>query len=172
MAEKRFATPAPTIATPYTSRPIPAPPPPRQDGGGGEEGERRGWEDEPNPTRGVTSHPGCLAHAGFPSVYLPSSLPPRLSNYPLPLFPFKSLSSSVSPLSRRHRSLFSPVSSFTRGISPPPSSASPRYLSPPPPPPPRHHRCHYPSITNTTQWDSSPSTPTKLPTSTVSGGDR
>lgn len=126
MAEKRFATPAPTIATPYTSRPIP-PLPPRQDGGGGEEGERRGWEDEPNPTRGVTSHPGCLAHAGFPSVYLPLpspflsvSLSPRLSNYPLPLFPFKSLSSSVSPLSRRHRSLFSPVSSFTRGISPPP----------------------------------------------------
>lgn len=182
MAEKRFATPAPAIATPYTSRPIHPPPSlPRQDGGGGEEGERRGWEDEPNPTRGVTSHPGCLAHAGFPSVYLPLpspflsvsvSLSPPVSRTTLSLFSHLNPSHPpVSPLSRRHRSLFSPVSSFTRGISPPPS-ASPRYLSPPPPPPPRHHRCHYPSITNTTQWDSSPSTPTKLPTSTVSGGDR
>lgn len=150
-------------------------PPPSSGRGRRGGGRTKGLGGRTQPNSRSDESPWVLGARGIPLCLSPSSfsLPLCLSNYPLPLFPFKSLSSSVSPLSRRHRSLFSPVSSFTRGISPPPS-ASPRYLSSPPPPPlpPRHHRCHYPSITNTTQWDSSPSTPTKLPTSTVSGGDR
>lgn len=176
MAEKRFATPAPTIATPYTE---PTNPPSRR--GQGKTGTRRvneGVEDEPNPTRGVTSHHGYLVHAGFPSIYLPlpSSCLPLFS---LALFlpisrlspsPFSHLNPSHPPflLSRAPTDLSFPRFPLSLGnIVPLLSPRHPYVIHR------RHHRrCHHPSITNTTQWGSSPSIPTKPPTSTVSGGDR
>lgn len=81
-----------------------------------------------NPTQlGATSHPGCLAHAGFPPV--------SISLSPIPSSPSLNPSHppSVSPPSAPLGNLSSPGSSFDSGISP---SSS--------------HRCHYPSITNTT----------------------
>lgn len=170
MAEKRFATPAPTIATPYTSRPIlpPSWPGGNQRGTGTRANE--GVEDEPNPTRRVTSHHGYLAHAGFPSVCLP--LPsPYLPAPPL----FLPVSPDYSPSRFSHLNPSHPPFLLSRAAA---DLSFPRSPLPLHPRHPRvthhrhHRRCHHPSIANTTQWGISPSTPTKPPTSTVSGSDR
>lgn len=72
--------------------------------------------DEPNPTRGMTSHPGCLAHAGFPPVSI-SVYPVPSTNHPSspPLNP--SHPPSASPLSAPCDLSF-PGSSFTRESPP------------------------------------------------------
>lgn len=137
-------------------------------GRGGDE-RRGGGRTQPN-SRSDES-PWVLGARGIPLLYLSpfsSSLPLFLPIRPTPtsLLPFKSFSSSVSSLAPSTISLF-PGFLFHSETSPP-------LLAPDIPPLPIAATAvaTTPSITNTTQWGSSPSTSTKPPTSTISGGDR